>query len=81
MSQQALLSWFANADLPRRPFDLAPHRRVTNPLVFFQTLRRDVERGVAGPHVHHGVVVETVRLLHGLFKDRRRGEPRGNQSA
>jgi hypothetical protein len=68
-----LTSWFLGADLPAEPFDLTPWRRVTDPALFFRTLREDVARP-AGPHVHRGKVLANLRLLYGLFGTREAGE-------
>ena len=62
-----LILWFNTAELPLEPFALAPWRRVENPALFYQTLREDLARGPARPHVHHRGVLENIRLLHQRF--------------
>jgi hypothetical protein len=60
---EELLAWFATADLPMESYNLKPWCRIVDPARFYESLREDIARGPAGPHVHLGCVLTTLRSL------------------
>jgi hypothetical protein len=75
---EKLFAWFRGFTPPQEPFALGgPHRVVSDPELWCQTLADDIARGPGGPHVHAAVggwgccVIDDLLALYRLFGPRR----------
>jgi hypothetical protein len=60
---QALIDWFFVQDQPTEPFYLEPHRKIVAPVKFFESLRRGIEAGPAGPRGRNGALLYDLKIL------------------
>ncbi|MFM9964252.1 MAG: hypothetical protein ACKV2Q_23870 [Planctomycetaceae bacterium] len=68
-----LVAWFENAggSLPVEPFDLKPGGgvRVANPVLWYESLRRDIAIGPTGPRGRRGALKDDLRCLRDIVRD------------
>lgn len=66
---QELIEWFTTAELPSEPFDLDQARRVTNPVLFYGGLRREIENRQTSPRRRCKATQADLRCLKAVAKD------------
>jgi len=60
---KTLLEWFAAAPAKEAPFHLSACVRVLDAELFYETLRRDIERGPRGPRARTGALRDDLSKL------------------
>jgi hypothetical protein len=68
-AEQSLVDWLAAADLPVEPFVLDQARKVPDPRVFVDSLRRDTEAGPGGPRARTGALRSDLEILRKRFAE------------
>jgi len=63
---KTLLEWFSMSPAKEAPFQLSAHVRVLNAELFYDTLRRDIERGPRGPRARTGALRDDLKYLSKL---------------
>jgi len=62
-ADKKLIDQFLLLPVPEAPFYLNPWTRVQEPGKFYAAIRRDIDRGVAGPRAKTGALVEDIERL------------------
>ena len=63
LEAQSLTDWFITWDQPTEPFYLEAHRHIVDPAKFFESLRRGIEAGPAGPRGRNGALLYDLKIL------------------
>jgi len=61
---RTLIDSFLALEQPTKPFYLEDHRHIVNPVKFFESLRRGIEAGPAGPRARMGTLQCDLRKLN-----------------
>tara|TARA_B100000315_G_scaffold246118_1_gene273035 strand:+ start:780 stop:1142 length:363 start_codon:yes stop_codon:yes gene_type:complete len=62
-----IIEWFADLPAPASSFQLHKGVSITDPVAFWQSIKREIAAGPGGPRITYGALQSDLRRLSALF--------------